>query len=216
MTGTLSNPTIGEQNSAGDPKIVALVKQFNEKLDSSNTLPDTSLSSPNNSTYKTIFSARQSIQTDRVAGTYILCNRTGTAAGAVASGENILGGGEAPGVPYFYFDDADYTVAGKTTKLRIRAQIATNATKPIITFTLALYPITIAGGADLLTMTLGTLVPNSKAEFSEPPASTVSTVTSSQFEVPADGAYALGVVTNGTMTNNSAALLSAQLQVRNT
>lgn len=41
MTGTLENPVIGEKNSTGDPKIVALVKLFNERLNSENQLGNT-------------------------------------------------------------------------------------------------------------------------------------------------------------------------------
>jgi hypothetical protein len=43
MTGTLSNPVIGEPNSTGDPKIIALVKQWNEKINSENKLIGTNI-----------------------------------------------------------------------------------------------------------------------------------------------------------------------------
>jgi hypothetical protein len=38
VAGTLENPVIGEKNSTGDPKIVALVKLFNERLNAENKL----------------------------------------------------------------------------------------------------------------------------------------------------------------------------------
>jgi hypothetical protein len=41
VAGTLENPVIGEKNSTGDPKIVALVKLFNERLNSENQLGNT-------------------------------------------------------------------------------------------------------------------------------------------------------------------------------
>jgi len=204
MTGTLSNPVVGEPNSTGDPKIVALVKQWNEKIDSENKVPDTSLSSPNNSAYRVIISAQSYLAADQVAATLFL-----TGGNAVASG------GTAPTPPcIFYFDDADYTVAGKTQKLRLRAQVSANATKPTIKFTFGFYPITVAGGADALTVTLGTVVSGSTVEINEPAASAVTNTTGSDFTIPSDGAYVLGVVTSGTLTNNSAVAVTAQLQTR--
>jgi hypothetical protein len=43
MTGTLSLPVGGEKNTTADAKVLALLKQFNELLDSSNKIPGTSL-----------------------------------------------------------------------------------------------------------------------------------------------------------------------------
>lgn len=190
------------------------METLNGKLNSENDWEDSALASPNNSAYRTLFVARQSIQTDRAAGTYILCNRTGTAAGAVASGGNILATGEAPAVPYFYFDDEDYKVTNKTQKLRLRAQAACNATKAAINFVVRLYPITVAGGVDELTLTLGTAVAGSDVELTEPAASSITQKNSGEFSIPVDGAYCLGVQTNATLTNNSAVLISAQLQTK--
>lgn len=201
-----SVPTIGSPNSTQDPIVKSAVEGLNNWA----------------GTYRTILhgrqgiDGRQGIETDKVAGTYIIGGRNGTANGTivspVASGGNIT---ENP-VPFFYFDDADYLVSSLTQKLRLRTQIACNATKAAIKFTFGLYPITVAGAADQLTMTLGTVVSGSTVEINEPAASTVSSGTGSDFTIPADGAYCLGVVTSGTLTNNSCVLLSAQLQTRST
>lgn len=167
----------------------------------------------NNPAYRQLGASQQHIRTLQAAGTYLLGNQGG--APVASGGEICTAGGEVRAIPhYFYFDDADYTVAGKTQKLRLRAQVAANATKPTIKFTFGLYPVTVAGGAAILTMTLGTVVPGSTVVLNEPAASTVSQGNSGDFTIPADGAYVLGVVTDATMTTNSSALLSAQLQTR--
>lgn len=217
MAGTLSNPSVGELNSTGDPKIVALVKLFNELLNGENKLPgsslaaaaaiaDTQLASPNNSAYRTILAVPQALSNDLEAGTYLMGNYSGTP---------VKSGASAGTIPGFYFDDADYAVAGKTLKMRLRAQIATNATKPTLKFTVGLYPVTVAGAADQIVFTLGAVVPGSTVEFNEPAASTITPKEAADFTVPADGAYVMGVVTSGALTNNNLSLLNAQLQVRN-
>lgn len=218
MTGTLSNPEIGEKNTTGDPKIVELVKQYNGLLNSENKFPDTALVSPNNSAYREILRSAGGLKIDALAGTYIIAPTSGTSAinGMVASGGTIMSSenGVVSPVPYTYFDDADYTVAGKTQKLRVRAQVGVNGTKPTIKFTIGLYPVTIGGAADFVGITLGTVVSGSTVEINEPAASGFAQGNSGDFTVPADGAYAFGVVTSGTLTNNSAVLISAQLQTR--
>lgn len=117
-----------------------------------------------------------------------------------------------PAPPLIYFDDADFAVASKTQKLRIRAQIAVNGTQPNVTFTVGLYPVTAAGGADALTLTLGTVVGGSTVAFSAPSANTISQSTSSNFTTPSDGAYALGVSLSAQVTANCRALVYGYLQ----
>lgn len=192
-------PTIGSPNSTQDPKIKSAVEGLNSFA----------------GTYRTLLSSSQTLRIDIGAFTYLVANTSGV---PVVSGENISTAGEAKGfaVPYFYFDDADYLVSGLTQKLRIRAQMMVNATKPTIKFTVGLYPITVAGAADVLSVTLGTVVSGSTVEINEPAASTITSGTGSDFTIPSDGAYMLGVVTSGTLTNNSAVYLSAQLQTRST
>jgi hypothetical protein len=209
MAGTYEQASVGEPNSTAGPKWVAQFKGTNEKLDKSNLLEDTGLASPNNSAYKPLLSVQQHMREDLKAGTYIMCGIQSV--NPVISGNGISG----VNVPYFYFDDADYAVAGKTQQLRLRAQIAVNTTLPALTFKVGLYPITVAGGIDDLTMTLGTVVSNSVVELIEPSPSTItSKANAASFKIPSDGAYALGVVTTAALTNLSAVLLSAQLQTQ--
>lgn len=242
MTGTLENPAIGEKNEKGDPKIVALVKEFNELLDGSNKIPGTSLAaaaaiagtqfasgaalanlgsasvtdeklaSPNNSFYRVILTGAQGVAEERVAGTYIVGNQ-GSTNPPVSGGSFIVAGSVTP-FPVFYFAKADYEVASKTQKLRLRAQALTNATKPTIKFTFGLYPVTVAGGGNTLIVTMGTVVTSSTVEINEPAASTVTQAVNSDFTIPSDGAYVLGVVTSAKLTANSAVYLAAQLQTR--
>lgn len=117
--------------------------------------------------------------------------------------------------PLIYIDDADYTLASLTPKLRIRAQVLCNATAPgTITFTFGLYPITCAGAADVITLTYGTVVSNSTVAIVNPSASTVNQDKNTDFAFPSDGVYALGVATSAVAASNTATLCSAQLQVR--
>lgn len=174
------------------------------------TVADTDLASPNNAVYKTLLVARGGLGSDTTAGTYHL-----TAGGNDKHAVAVPVASLAASIPQvIYFDDADYTVSSKTQKLRVRAQILTNATQPTITFTFGLYPVTVAGGADQITFTLGTVVPGSTVAFASPAASTASQNNSGDFTIPADGVYALGLVTSGTLTNNAVVIPSAQLQSR--
>lgn len=114
-----------------------------------------------------------------------------------------------------YFDDADFTISGRTQKLRLRAQLLTNATVPAITLTSGLYEITaVAGGTDALTVTVGAAVSGSTVAFASPAASTRHQNNSGDFTIPADGHYALCVATSAAMTANAVAVVSAQLQTR--
>lgn len=206
MAGTYEIPAEGSPNSTQDPKIKTFMESWNSKLNAENDLEDSGIASPNNSAYRTLLSGQQMIAADAAAATYIIARSGGATAPA--------SGGEPVNPSFFYFDDADYTVPGKTQKLRLRVQVAANATKPALKFTFGLYPMTVAGGADAITTTLGTVVSGSATEVNEPAASTVTSAVSSDFTIPSDGAYILGVVTSATLTNNSKVIVSAQLQTR--
>ena len=97
--------------------------------------------------------------------------------------------------------------------MRVRAQISANATAPAITFTTGLYPLTVAGGSDGLVYTAGTVVSGSTVAQATPSASTITQTNSGAFTIPSDGAYALACVTNGTIANNAAVQISAQVQL---
>lgn len=178
----------------------------------SSPVADADLESPNNAAYKTIHFQRGAVGNDNTAGTHILIP-----SGNVKSGVNILLANIATQTPmaYLELDDADYTVGSKTTKLRLTALIITNATAPAINFTFGLYPVTSAGAADSITLTLGVVVAGSTVAINTPGASTPTRGQGADFNVPADGTYLLGCVTSGTIANNSLALMHARVQVRN-
>ena len=143
------------------------------------------------------------------AGTYMLANGSAP----------ILSGADSTtsSLPIFPFAKADYEVANKTQKLRLRVQIATNATKPTTKFTFGLYPVTVAGGSGELKATLGTVVSGSTFEINEPAASTITSKETADFTIPADGAYSLGVVTGGELNPTPAVRVKVYmvLQTRN-
>lgn len=157
--------------------------------------------------YQTILNATSIFASDIVASTRFVGIQGGVSAADLVAEGNAING------LFIYFDDADYTIASKTQKLRVRAQVCTNATAwSSVTATFGLYPVTFAGAADALTATLGTVVTGSTVAIANPSASTVNQGNSGVFAIPADGQYALGVVTSATLTNNAAAFVSAQLQ----
>lgn len=170
---------------------------------------DEKLGSPNNTVYRLIFAASSLLKEEAVGEKLRML--TGV------SGLNAqISGESAPNLfSAFHFAAGDYAVAGKTLKLRLRAQVAANATKPALKFTFGLYPITVAGGANTINVTLGTVVPGSTVEFNEPAASAVTLGSSGDFAVPADGAYVFGVVNSAKLTASAFVGLNAQLQTRN-
>jgi hypothetical protein len=179
---------------------------------SDGTVADTDLTSPNNSVYKILLRASAGVSNDATANTYLMMAKSGK----YINGQSVaFAANTIDQIPSIYFDDADYTVGGKTQKLRVRAYALVNGTAPAITFTVGLYPITPSGGVDDFILTLGTVVPGSTAAIVTPSINTTSQANSGDFTIPADGAYGLGLVTSGTIANNSAVLIYATLQTRN-
>ncbi len=184
-----------------------MLKGYNESLNATNKVEDSGLASPNNSAYRTLLGSATGFKEAIAAGTYIPQNSFTPQ----VSGANIAATSPPPS---FYFAKADYEVAGKTQKLRLRAQVAANATKPLIKFTVGLYPITVAGAANQVAWTLGTVVSGSTVEFNEPAASTATSKETADFTIPSDGFFCLGIVTSAGLTANAAVTVHGQLQTR--
>jgi hypothetical protein len=164
------------------------------------------------SAYKTVQTASAIAADAYSAGTYFLApGETGTD-GLLLSGATT--NHQTPDV--FYFDDADYAISGRTTKLRVRAQVLVNATAPAITFTFGLYPVTVGGGPAVVAFTAGTVVSGSTTAIASPGASAGSQANSGDFTIPSDGYHALCVALSGDPAANFRGLVSAQLQVRHT
>lgn len=187
-----------------------------------NSLDETDLSTSSGlfAAYRTLKAVQGALRGSAVATTYFFTGSAPTInsiayTGVAPSGVSTLTG-EIVIPEAIYFDDADYTMAGKTQKLRVRAQAYTNAVAPATTFTAGLYPISsVAGsGATVIVFTLGTVVSGSTVAFAAPSASTLNTGSSGDFTIPADGHYVLGVVAAGSPAATSCTALAAQLQTR--
>ena len=225
MAGTLPIPSIGSPNTQADPKIKEALETLNNKFDAENKVPgtsistaaaiaDTQLASPNNSAYRALFQAQSVVAAELAAGTYILGTGMTTVAPR-ASGTDLRSGGSAQVPPLFNFLPEKYEVSSKTLKLTLLGTIAVNATIPTgVKFQFGLYPVTVAGGANELKVTLGAVVSGSIVEVTSPPASSVTRLGPTDFTAPAFGAYALGVVTSAALTTNSVASLSSTLLYR--
>lgn len=169
---------------------------------------DGKLASSNSGVHRTILSAYQTIGNDLAAGTYILGRDNGN---PVATGGDTF----KINIPMIFLSSTIYPVSNKSTKYSIRNIIGTNATAPTgWTATVALCPISaVAGGADQLTITLGSPVSGSEKEAAWN-TSLFKTWVSSDFDIIDNEVYALSVTTTGTLPNNSAIYLGADLRVR--
>jgi hypothetical protein len=116
-------------------------------------------------------------------------------------------------LPKLRYNATDHDRTGFLTQFLLRAQVSCNATSAAsITFTFGVYPVTVAGAADTVTYTLGGVVTGTTTTAI---AGTVSNITNGASAVQdmtgVTGTYCLGCVTSGTLPNNSAIELSAQL-----
>lgn len=205
VAGTPENVNHVQQNFV-DARTVINGGLDTNNLSASAGIVDTQLASPNNSVYRTLLHAGGRIAGGATLGTYLI----NEGASVVADGGNQT----AP--VSFYFDDADYAVGGKTQKLRVRMQVYSNATAPAVNFTSSLRTFTVAGGASVITYALGGQVTGSDVAINAPSASSVNQVSSSDFNVPADGHYVLAVGLSGTVAANNISVVRIQLQTRNT
>lgn len=167
--------------------------------------------SQHNGSYKTLMTAAGSHIAAQVAGTYGLANGNPLA---------VSGTGTLYPLQMIYIAAADYpTVGNQAAKLRIRAQVNCNDVAPTGNFTVGLYPVTrpaTSGGAGLNIYTLGTVVTGSDgATVATPAADSMTNCVGSDFALPADGFYVLGVVTTATVATSSLVHINAQLQLHN-
>lgn len=178
------------------------------KLAASTVAPSnlTSAAQPNNSVYKTIWESNAFETSLSTATTYIM----GTASVITAGGSTASGAGITP----FYLLASDYAVTGLTSKIRIRVLFASNANAAGTTFTFTMNAVTIAGAANVITPTVGATALS--ASMVTPGASAFTTAVSADTNFPADGPYVLCVTPTGAPSGAHAALVSVQVQVRNT
>jgi hypothetical protein len=111
----------------------------------------------------------------------------------------------------FYFDPADFTASGRSTKLRLRATYVPNGTQTGQTSTLGLYPVTaVTNGA----VTVGTVTSGSTVAFANPAINTLNQNNSGDFTAPAAGFYTVAFATGAAWTVGSIVEMIAELQVR--
>ena len=131
----------------------------------------------------------------------------------------VTGTGTLYALNSIYIAAADYPSVGVlNAKLRIRAQLYTNDVAPNCSFTIGLHPITrpaTSGGAGLNIYTIGAAVAGSTCAISTPAADGLNSLVGSDFALPADGHYVIGVVTTATVATSAHVHISAQLQTRN-
>lgn len=192
---------------ANDEAIQAVVNSelSNENLSGAAGITDANIASPNNVAYRTIYQGIGTVTTGKTAGTYLFIP---PASGASITPAGSFEVGSGTGLYFFHFAAADYAVASKTQKLRLRSQIGIGGTAATITYTLGLYPLTISAGK----WAGGSVTSGSTVALVNPTLNTVSQGNSGDFTIPADGAYAVCVVLSGTA--NVFADLSFQLQTR--
>lgn len=159
--------------------------------------------------YQMLARASASITAGVVAGTYALSNGNAAA---------VSGTGTAYPQALLYLLAADYpTINGLSPKLRLSALLYTNDVAPTGNFTFGLYPVTrpaTSGGAGLAIFTLGTVVSGSNgAAFTTPAADGLLQSVGADFALPADGHYAIGVVTTATIAASAHVHMLAQLQL---
>jgi hypothetical protein len=162
-------------------------------------------------TYRTILAASGSHIAGKVAGTY-----------AMGCGDPLAvsGTGTLYPIVLIYIAAADFPCfSDEKPRLRIRSQIAVNDVAPTGNYTVGLYPVTrpaTSGAAGLNIYTLGTVVVGSNtATATTPAADSLTSLVSDPFDIPADGFYALGVVTTATVAASSLVHINAQLQQNN-
>jgi hypothetical protein len=161
--------------------------------------------------WRTVHEASGGIAAGIAAATFLPL--VGTASQTSASAQSATSGSAFR--PYA-FTAADHAVVGLTTTLRLRAYVGLNNIAPgTITFTVGVYPLTVAGTGGNVNYSLGTVISGSTVAFANPTQSVFAQSTSTAFAVPSNGFYALGVVSDAATAANSFTLWGGTLQVHN-
>lgn len=200
-------PAGGIANLAIGTSQIQDVSVTNVKL--AGAITDSKLSTPNNAIYRSVHDSIAGFQGASSLTTYgFLSNGSFVATGVNTSNNSLR---------LIRLASADYSM-GLTTKLRVRAVLSTNAVAPTSTFTIGLHPVTAtAGSSGNIQYTIGAATAGSTAQSVAPGASSMAALAGSDFTIPGDGFYALGVVLSvSTVAVGSVAAISAQLQMRHT
>lgn len=146
---------------------------------------------------------------------------SGSTGGSVAANTYLLGTGlltpatTISGAAFRYLDPARYPSGTRAAKLSLTVGLLVNGTGPGTTLTFGLYPIVgLAGGASVVTATLGAVIAGSTVAFASPAANGGYHGETVDFTFPAAAYYGLGVVNSGTTAANSALTWTAALDFR--
>lgn len=190
--------------------LTAVASVLNGNVDANNiaagSVTDAKLASPNNSTYKTVFAASGLAGGLVTATAYYFLSPTAVNASPVTVSTYPIAG--------FYFNSADYTVAGLTAYYRLRLTYASNATALGTTATVVLSSPTVAGGAGIITFTESS-VDTATVSVAAPSASTIATAVSSATALPASGFWAPRLSFAGNQAANHVGVAYVQVQVKN-
>lgn len=169
-------------------------------------IADTKLASSTLNTFRNLLRGSV-IATPTVGGTVgtFMLQANGVVDTAAASNGNMA---------VIRLDANDLAVAGKTTRLRVKAVITTNGTSVgVTTITVGLYPITAyAGAAAVLTQTVGAVVAGSTFAAVNPGTNLLTTMNSAEFNIPSNGYYQLGYTVSSGFAVNSLLGLSVVLE----
>jgi hypothetical protein len=206
-----SLPIIGQPVSTEDPKIVTALSQLVSTINNLDTanlsataaILDTQMATPAASaTWKTIAESAVNIGAGTTSGTYFLREDT---LGITASGATAVTSG-------IYLDATDYSLTGRTPKLRLRVAGFVGG-PPGINFTFGLYTVTPSNSGGTLVLTSAGVVSGSTAVIGVPPGNTKQSATSSTISFPSADTYALGVALSGTTAGSSNLVARVLLQM---
>lgn len=135
----------------------------------------------------------------------------------LVSGATPLVASGNSGMGVFYYDPAEHTVTGLSTKLRVRLATLTNDVAPAASFTATIRAYTLPVGAATVvggTTGSGDTVTGSTVTVTTPAANTRSVQVTADFDPPVAGWYAIVITSDLAMAASSSIVLNAAIQVR--
>jgi hypothetical protein len=190
-------PTVGsEGRGAGEVDVrnalSTILTEFNGNITDANikstaAIADSKLAAPASAIWKTLAQVPFQFRSSEGSAAVYGLNEVGN---------TFIGGiGSNGGLP-IYLDAADFTMTGRTPKLRLRVQAVVGGA-PGITFTFGIYPITVTNSAGTAVLTPGTVIAGSTAAIATPGANSKQLVTSSTISFPTADQYIVAVALSG-------------------
>lgn len=131
------------------------------------------------------------------------------------TGTPVVSTDNVAGLSGWSFDPADFAIAGKTTKMRLRVHAGVDDVAPANTLTVGLYEITgLTGGGSAAVPTLSAVIANSTVAITTPAANSNTHSVSSEFTPPTAGKYVIGAAASGAAAANSAVVIAVTVQIQ--